>query len=121
VILCDSVILISSSLVVTDWRGEDVPAVDEVAVQLQQHEERLSSSLFSVMEKLSQKVQLLEDNMSYPPPVQVSISAIMGKRFSAQERGYRGYKAQSTLWFYQHDHDEDMRKWDGKATSNQEA
>jgi len=92
--------------------------VDEVAVRLRQHEESLSSSLVSAVEKL---VKRLEKNMSYSPPVQSGVSAIRGKRFSAQEREYRGYTQRGTLWFYLRDHGEDMRKWNGKPTSSLEA
>ena len=94
--------------------------MDEVAVQLRQYEESLSSSLILAMEKLSQKVQRLEQSISYSPPVRASISAIRGKRFSAQERVYGGYTPGSTLWFYLRDHGEDMRKWDGEPTSTLE-
>jgi len=59
--------------------------------------------------------------MSSSPPVRASVSAIRGKRFSAQEREYRGYTPRGTLWFYLRDHAEDMRKWDGQPTSNLEA
>jgi len=59
--------------------------------------------------------------ISYPPPVWASISAIKSRCFSAQERGYRGYTPWGTLWFYLSDHEEDMRKWDGKPTSILEA
>ncbi|KAK4811163.1 hypothetical protein QYF61_019794 [Mycteria americana] len=68
-------------------------------------------------EKMSWEVQQLEEDRSYSPPVQTSISAIRSQRSSAQERGYRGYTPWGTLWFYLCDHGEDMRKWDGKATS----
>jgi len=88
-----------------------------VAVRLQQYEESLSSSLTSAVEKL---VQRFEKNMSYSPPVWVSISVIRSKRFSAQERGYRGYTPWGTLWFYLRDQGEDMRKRDGKPTSSLE-
>jgi len=91
--------------------------VDKVAVRLQQYEESLSSSLTSAVEKL---VQRFEKNMSYSPPVWVSISVIRSKRFSAQERGYRGYTPWGTLWFYLRDQGEDMRKRDGKPTSSLE-
>ncbi|GAB0203798.1 hypothetical protein GRJ2_002845400 [Grus japonensis] len=104
-----------------DWKGEEAPTVDEVAGRLQQYEESLSSSLVSAVEKLFQKVQQLKENMSYSPPVQTSISAIRSKHSSAQERGYRGYTPQGTLWFYLRDHGEDMRKWDGKPTLTLEA
>jgi len=108
----------ANSLAVVDWKGKEAPAVDEVAVRLRQYEESLSSSLVSATEKL---VKRLERNMSYFPPVRASVSAIRGKRFSAQEREYRGYTPWGTLWFYLHDHGEDMRKWDGKPTSSLEA
>jgi len=67
------------------------------------------------------RVQRLEQSMSYSPPVRASVSAIRGKRFSAQEREYRGYTPRGTLWFYLRDHREDMRKWDGKPSSSLEA
>jgi len=95
--------------------------VDEVAVRLWQYEESLSSSLVSAVEKLSQKVQRLKQSISYSPPVQASVSASRGKRFSAQEREYRGYTPRGTLWFYLRDHGENMRRGDGKPTSSLEA
>jgi len=108
----------ANSLAVVDWKGEEVPTVDEVAVRLWQYEESLSSSLVSAVEKL---VQRLEQSISYSPPVRARISSIRGKCFSAQERGYRGYTPRGTLWFYLRDHGEDMKKWDGKPTSTLEA
>ncbi|GAB0207346.1 hypothetical protein GRJ2_003200200 [Grus japonensis] len=81
----------ANSLAETDWKSEEAPTVDEVAGRLHQYEESLSSSLILAVEKLSRKVQELEENMSYSPPVWTSISAIRSKRFSAPERGYRGY------------------------------
>jgi len=111
----------ANSLAVLNWKGKKAPTVDEVAVRLRQYEESLSSSLVSAMEKLSQKVQRLKQNISYSPSVRDSISAIRGKHSSAQERQYRGYTPRGTLWFYLRDHGEDMRKWDGKPTSSLEA
>ncbi|GAB0183396.1 hypothetical protein GRJ2_000804900 [Grus japonensis] len=111
----------ANSLAVMDWKGEEAPTVDEVAGWPQQYKESLSSSLVLAVEKLSRKVQQLEENMSYSPPVQTSISAIRSKHSSAQERRYRGYTPQGTLWFYLCDHEEDMRKWDGKHTSTLQA
>jgi len=92
-----------------------------VAVRLRQYEESVSSSLISFMEKLSQEVQQTKERMSYSPHVWASASAIKGNHFSAQERGYRGYTPRGTLWFYLRDHEEDIKKWDGKPTSNLEA
>jgi len=109
------------SLTVVNWKGREAPTVNEMAVRLRQYEESLSSFLVSAVEKLSQKVQRIEQNMSYSPPVWASISAIRGKRSSAQEREYRGYTPRGTLWFYLRDHGEDVRKWDGKTTSTLEA
>ena len=63
----------------------------------------------------------MKESRSYSPPVRASVSAIRGKRFSAQEREYRGYTPRGTLWFYLRDHGEDMRNWDGKPTSSLEA
>ncbi|KAK4810808.1 hypothetical protein QYF61_008780 [Mycteria americana] len=53
--------------------------------------------------------------------LETSVSAIRSKHSTAQERGYRGYTPQGTLWFYLCDHGEDMRKWDGNPTSTLEA
>ncbi|KAK4828031.1 hypothetical protein QYF61_022808 [Mycteria americana] len=71
--------------------------------------------------KLSWKVQQLKEDRFFSPPVWTSISAIRSQHSSAQERGYRGYTPQGTLWFFLHDHGEDMRKWDGKSTLTLEA
>ena len=95
--------------------------MDEVAVRLRQYEQSVSSSLVSVVKKLSWEFQQFKEDMSYSPPVRASISAIRGKRFSAQKREYRGYTPRGTLWFHLRDHREDMRKWDGKPTSSLEA
>jgi len=73
------------------------------------------------VEKLSQEFKQFKESVSYSPPVKNSVSAIRGKRFSAQERGYRDYIPWGTLWFYLYDHREDMRKWDGKPSSSLEA
>jgi len=111
----------ANSLAVVNWKGKEAPIVDEVAVQLWQYEESLSSSVVSAVEKLAREVRQIKENISYSPPVRASVSAIRGKRFSAQEREYRGCTPRGTLWFYLHDHGEDMRKWDGKPTSSLEA
>jgi len=95
--------------------------VDELAVRLQQYEESLSFSLISAVEKFSWEAQQIKENISYSPPVRTSISAIRGRRSSAQEKEYSGYTPRGTLWFYLRDHGEDMRKWDGKPTSSLEA
>jgi len=71
--------------------------VDEVAIRLRQYEESLASALISAVKKLSREFQQFKESMSYSPPVRASISAIRGKRFSAQERGYRGYTPRGTL------------------------
>jgi len=47
----------ANSLAVVDWKGEEAPRVDEVAVRLRQYEESLSSSLVSAVEKLSREFQ----------------------------------------------------------------
>jgi len=87
----------AKSLAVVNWKGEEAPTVDEVAVRLRQYEESLPSSLVSAVNKLSQKVQRLEQSMSNSPPVRASVSDIRGKCFSAQEREYRGYTPRGTL------------------------
>ncbi|KAM6376437.1 uncharacterized protein FN964_002095 [Alca torda] len=79
----------ANSLAVMEWKGEEGPTVDEVAGQLRQYEESLSSPLVSAVEKLSHKVQQLEENMSYSPPVRASISAIRSRHFPTQERVQR--------------------------------
>jgi len=73
------------------------------------------------VEKLAREVWQIKENISYSPPLRAIISAIRGKRSSAQDRAYRGYTPWGTLWFYLRDHGEDMRKSDGKPTSSLEA
>jgi len=90
----------ADSLAVVNWKGKEAPIVDEMAVRLRQYEESLSSSVVSAVEKLAREVQRIKENMSYSPPVRASVLAIRGKRFSAQEREYRGYTPRGTLWLY---------------------
>ncbi|KAK4806216.1 hypothetical protein QYF61_001139 [Mycteria americana] len=111
----------AKSLAILTWKDGGGPTVDEVASQIREYEGTISSSLVSAVQKLYQKVQQLKEDRSYFPPVWTSISALRSQRSSAQERGYRGYTPRGTLWFYLHDHGEDMRKWDGKPTSTLEA
>ncbi|GAB0205266.1 hypothetical protein GRJ2_002992200 [Grus japonensis] len=75
------------------------------------------ASLVSAVEKLSQDVRQLKEDISYSPPAQTRISAVRSKHSSALERGYGAYTPRGSLWFYLRDHGEDMRKWDGKPTS----
>ncbi|KAK4807215.1 hypothetical protein QYF61_024335 [Mycteria americana] len=111
----------ANSLAILTWKDEEGPTVNEVASNLQKYEDIISSSLVSAVEKLSRKVQRFKEDMSYSPPLWTTVSAIRSQRSSAQERGYRGYTPRGSLWFYLHDHGEDMRKWDGKPTSTIEA
>jgi len=87
----------AKSLAVVNWKGEEAPTVDEVAVRLRQYEESLSSSLVSIVEELAREVRQIKENGFYSPPVRASVSAIRGKRLSAQEREYRGYTPRGTL------------------------
>ncbi|GAB0208759.1 hypothetical protein GRJ2_003341600 [Grus japonensis] len=66
----------ANSLAVIDWKSEEAPTVDEVAGRLRQYEESLSSSLISAVEKLSQDVRQLKEDISYSPPVQTCIAAV---------------------------------------------
>ncbi|GAB0203012.1 hypothetical protein GRJ2_002766800 [Grus japonensis] len=66
----------ANSLAVIDWKSEEAPTVDEVAGQLRQYEESLSSSLISAVEKLSQDIRQLKEDISYSPPVQTRIAAV---------------------------------------------
>ncbi|KAK4821074.1 hypothetical protein QYF61_012416 [Mycteria americana] len=114
----------ANSLAVMTWKGGEGQTADELAGKLQQYKKCLSSSLWaciSAVEKLSWEFQQFKEDMSCSPPVQNSISAIRSQCSSAQERGFSGYTPQATLWFYLHDHREDMRKWDGKSASTLEA
>ncbi|KAM6093162.1 uncharacterized protein LJ206_005960 [Theristicus caerulescens] len=113
--------LYANSLAILTWKDEEAPTVDKAASQLWEYEGSISSSLVLAVEKLSWEVQQLKEDRSCYPPVKTSISAVRSQRSSAQERGYRGYTPQATLWFYLCDHGEDMRKWDGKSTSTLEA
>jgi len=54
----------ANSLAVVDRKGEEATTVAEVAGQLWQYEESLSSSLVSAVEKLSRAVQQIKEKMS---------------------------------------------------------
>ncbi|GAB0208869.1 hypothetical protein GRJ2_003352600 [Grus japonensis] len=66
----------ANSLAVMDWKSEEAPTVDEVAGRLQQYEESLSSSLILAVEKLSQDVRQLKEDISYSPPAQTYLILI---------------------------------------------
>ncbi|GAB0205222.1 hypothetical protein GRJ2_002987800 [Grus japonensis] len=66
----------ANSLAVIDWKSEEAPTVDEVPGRLWQDEDSLSSSLVSAVEKLSQDVRQLKEDISYSPPAQTHISAV---------------------------------------------
>ncbi|GAB0203394.1 hypothetical protein GRJ2_002805000 [Grus japonensis] len=68
--------LYANSLAVINWKSEEAPTVDEVAGRFRQYEESLSSSLDSAVEKLSQDVRQLKEDISYSPPVQTHIAAV---------------------------------------------
>ncbi|CAM9975228.1 unnamed protein product, partial [Bubo scandiacus] len=53
----------ASALVVMDWREEEGPTVNELAHRLRQHEESLSSSLVTAVEKLSQEFQQFKEDI----------------------------------------------------------
>lgn len=94
--------------------------MNKLAGQLWQYKASPSASLLACIsdeEKLSWEVRQFGEGMHNSPPIWTSISAIRCKHSSAQERGYSGYRPQSTLWFYLCDHGEDMRNCDGKSTS----
>ena len=97
------------------------PTVDVVSSQLQKYEENLSDPLWaciSSVEKLSQQVHYPEEHTSSSSPRWSSILAIKSHPFPAQVKEYQGCKAGSKLWLYLRDHGKDVRKWDGKPTSN---
>ena len=89
----------ANSLAVIDCKGEEVSVAHEVADRVQQYEESLSSSVVSAVEKMAWEVRQIKESRSYCTHVRASVSAIRRKRFSAQEREYRGYTPRGTLWF----------------------
>ncbi|KAM9644848.1 uncharacterized protein ACIBXB_013057 [Morphnus guianensis] len=79
----------ANSLAIMTWKDEEAPTVDEVARQLHQYKENLSSSLqacISAVEKLSKDFQQFKEDMSYSSPVRTNVSAIRSECSSAQER-----------------------------------
>ncbi|GAB0210193.1 hypothetical protein GRJ2_003485100 [Grus japonensis] len=66
----------ANSLAVIDWKSEEAPPVDEVAGRLWQYEDSLSSSLVSAVDKLSQDIRQLKEDISYSPPAQTRIAAV---------------------------------------------
>ncbi|GAB0206883.1 hypothetical protein GRJ2_003153900 [Grus japonensis] len=68
----------ANSLAVIDWKSGEAPTVDEVAGRLWQYEESLSSSLVSAVEKLSQDVRQLKEDISYSPHLYRPVSQLLG-------------------------------------------
>ncbi|GAB0209771.1 ubiquitin carboxyl-terminal hydrolase 4 [Grus japonensis] len=79
--------LYANSLAVIDWKSEEAPTVDEVAGRLRQYEESLSSSLVSAVEKLSQDIQQLKEDISYSPHLYRPVLQLLGASVSQLERG----------------------------------
>lgn len=75
--------------------------------------EKLSDKL---VDKLTRGFQHFRGNMAYSPPVGALISTADSRYPLAQEKVYRRYTPQVHTWFYQKDHEEDMRKWDEQST-----
>ncbi|KAK4829624.1 LOW QUALITY PROTEIN: hypothetical protein QYF61_005751 [Mycteria americana] len=108
----------ANSLAILTCKDGEGQTADELAGQLWQYKESLSSSLMSAVEKL---VQLSNSKRIDPTPhLYRPVSQLLG-RSSAQERGYSGCTPRATLWFYLHDHGKNMRKWDGKSALTLEA
>ncbi|GAB0210239.1 macrophage immunometabolism regulator [Grus japonensis] len=88
------------SLAVLAWKDEEAPTVNEVAGQLQQYEENLSSSLRACVsaverlseksknffEKLSQEFWQLKEDTSNSPLVWTSISAVRMRKSNGEWR-----------------------------------
>ena len=108
----------ANSLAVMSSREDEALMVAEVIGRLRDYGANISSSLVSVVEKLSREFQQLKEDMSYSPPLWSSVSAVRNKHPLAQRRGNTPW---DTLWFYLRDHGEDMRRWDGKPTSTLQA
>ncbi|GAB0207692.1 hypothetical protein GRJ2_003234900 [Grus japonensis] len=81
----------ANSLAVIDWKSEEAPTVDEVAGRLRQYEESLSSSLVSAVEKLSQDVRQLKEDISYSPHLYRPVLQLLG----VEEKDNRVYW---TVW-----------------------
>ncbi|CAM9236925.1 unnamed protein product, partial [Bubo scandiacus] len=67
------------------WTDQEGPTVNELARQLRQYEESVSSPIIAAVNKLSQDVQQLKENMSYSSPARTRISAIRSSHFSTRE------------------------------------
>ena len=82
------------------WRDTHTQTVDEVAGQLRQYEGNLPSSQHawvSAVRELSQRLQKVEEDMSYIPPARADVSAIRSRHFPTQEKGSGRDTARGTL------------------------
>ncbi|XP_061225245.1 uncharacterized protein LOC133220857 [Neopsephotus bourkii] len=108
------------SLATVTWNDVVPLTVDEMVHKLHEFEDNLTPSIISAVEKLSQDLKQLRDNisdLSRSSHVPTHISAINKRRPTVRERRYKRYTPRATLQFYLWDHGEDMTKWDGKPTS----
>ena len=89
----------SKALAAASW-WRDNQTVDEVTMHLRHYEGSLPSSQHawvSAVEELSQRLQKMEQDMSYVSPARADVSAIRSRRFPTQEKGGRRYTPRGTL------------------------
>lgn len=110
----------ASTLAAMRWKDVMGSTVYVVSRQLQQYEENLFAPLRActvAVEKLSQNVHHLKERTSSSSARGRNISAMQNQYFPVRGKEYPRRTPRGTLWFYLHEHGEDMRKWGGEPTS----
>ncbi|RMB92485.1 hypothetical protein DUI87_31127 [Hirundo rustica rustica] len=96
--------------------------VGSVANKLRNYESIISSPMqaqvSAVAKELREEMRAIREEMrrnsSHVAPVRVTSPGVRAQRLPARERGYT---PRADLWFFLHDHGEDMGRWDGKPNS----
>lgn len=105
-----------NSLVVLTWKDGEGQMVDELASQRCQMK-KVSFPPYQPASQLWRNhfSSLKRETISFLHQLYRPVS-IRSQHLSAQKRGYSRYTPHATLWFYQHDCQEDIGQWDGKST-----
>ncbi|RMC19944.1 hypothetical protein DUI87_03512 [Hirundo rustica rustica] len=96
--------------------------VGSVANKLRNYESMISGPMQAQVSALAKELreemmemrEEMRRNSSHVAPVRVTGPRVRAQQPPARERGYT---PRADLWYFLRDHEEDMRRWDGKPTS----
>ncbi|RMC04157.1 hypothetical protein DUI87_18975 [Hirundo rustica rustica] len=114
--------LIATTFIATFNANNNRETVGSVVNKLRNYKSMISGPMQAQVSALAkelrkeirEKMEEMRRNSSHVAPVRVTGPRVRAQWSPARERGYT---PQADLWFFLHDHGEDMGRWDGKPTS----